>query len=134
MKSIILIFLFLVIATIVFLNLKGRKKEVWETTPGGPYTVIISEDGLACEHPKRKRESIRWNQITEIRLVTTDEGPLQPDEWYLFLGGEIGCSIPSEAKGFDQLWDVFKTRFPDINYEEIIKASTDNAEITLWKK
>jgi hypothetical protein len=113
---------------------KGRKKEVWETTPGGPYTVIISEDGIACEHPKRKRESIRWNQITEIRLVTTDEGPLQPDEWYLFLGNEIGCSVPSEAKGFDQLWDVFETRFPGLYYEEMIKAGTDNAQKTIWKK
>jgi hypothetical protein len=133
-KTTILISLCLGIALIIFVILKGRKKEIWESTPGGPYTVIISEDGIACEHPKRKRESIKWDQITEIRLVTTDEGPFQPDMWFLFLGEKDGCSVPSEAKGFDQLWDVFKTRFPGLDSKEIFEAGTDNAQKTIWKK
>jgi hypothetical protein len=134
LKSTILIISFLGIAIITFTIFKGRKKDVWETTPGGPYMVTISEDGIACEHPKRKKESIRWDQIIEIRLVTTDEGPFQPDMWYLFLGESEGCSVPSEAKGFDQLWEEFKTRFSGLDYQAIIEASTNNAQKTIWKK
>lgn len=133
MKITILIILIFSIVLVAIIFSKGRKKKVWETTPGGPYTLVISEDGIACEHPKRKRESIRWDQITEIRLVTTDEGPFQPDVWYLFIGGTEGCSVPSEAKGFDLLWDEFKKRFPGLNYQAIIEAGTDNAQKTIWK-
>ena len=134
MKTGILIISCLAIAFIAFAFLRERKKEVWETTPGGPYTLIVSEDGIACEHPKREREFIRWDDIIEIRLITTDKGPLNPDMWYLFIGKTGGCSVPSEAKGFNQLWDEFKTRFHGLDYQAIIEAGTDNAQKTIWKK
>jgi hypothetical protein len=112
----------------------GKKKEVWETTPGGPYEVIVTEDILTCTHPKRPTESIRWDQVQEITLVTTSEGPLLPDVWYLFVGDGTGCSVPSEAKGFDQLWDVFKNRFPTIDYTAMTAAGTDDARKVIWNK
>ncbi len=132
--------IFFLIAVLSFIilfvvgSMKNKKNEVWETTPGGPYTLILSEDEIACEHPKRKRESIRWDQIVEIRLVTTDEGPFLPDMWYVFIGKTGGCSVPSEAKDFDPLWDEIKNRFDGFNYDAIIEAGTDNAQKTLWEK
>lgn len=118
----------------VGLTKKKKEQEVWETTPGGPYTVIINDEGIACEHPRRKREYIRWDQVNEIRLVTTDEGPFLPDMWYLFIGESSGCSVPSEAKDFDRLWDEFEKRFQGFNYEAILEAGTDNNQKTLWHK
>jgi hypothetical protein len=44
------------------------------------------------------------------------------------------CSVPSEAKGFDRLWDVFKTRFPTIDYEAMIGAGTGDEKKVIWKK
>jgi hypothetical protein len=134
MKLLILTTACIAIALIIFAYTKNKNKQVSETTPGGRYTVIITEDEIACEHPKRKRESIRWDQINEIRLVTTDEGPFNPDMWYLFIGESGGCSVPSEAEGFDRLWDEFEKRFKGIDYQAMIDAGTDNAEKTIWKK
>ena len=117
----------------MFARSRKRAKHVWESTPGGPYTVTLTDDEIICEHPKRPKESIRWDAVTEIRLVTTSEGPFLPDMWYLFLGDKTGCSVPSEANGFDQLWNVFKQRFPGLDYNAIINAGTADNQKTIWK-
>lgn len=83
-------------------------------------------------HPKRPRESIRWDQVREITLVTTSKGPGFPDLWYVFAGEGVGCSVPSEAKGFDQLWEVFKSKFPGLDYEAIIAAGVEDGKKRLW--
>ena len=118
----------------LFISKRKPRKEVWETTPGGPYQVIVTDESISCTHPKRGTELIRWDEINEIRLVTTSDGPLLPDMWYLFVGDDGGCSVPSEAKGFDQLWDIFKTRFPGFDYQGIIQAGTSDDQRVLWKK
>ena len=111
-----------------------RRKDVWDSTPGGPYQVIITEHSLTCAHPKRPTESIRWDQVEEITLVTTSDGPFLPDVWYVFTGDGAGCSVPSEAKGFDELWDIFRSRFPTIDYEAMIAAGTYDDEKVLWNR
>ena len=113
---------------------RRESKEVWETTPGGPFEVILTDEAISCIHPKRETETIRWDDIEEIRLVTTTEGPFLPDMWYLFVGDGKGCSIPSEAKGFDQCWDVFKARFPGFDYGVILQAGTSDAQQVIWTK
>lgn len=124
----------LIVIVVVVLACRKKPRHVSETTPGGPFTVIMTADELACEHPKRARESIRWDAIKEVRLVTTSEGPFLPDEWYVFMGDSGGCSIPSEARGFEALMTEFDTRFPGMDYEAIIKAGTSDAQKTIWKK
>ncbi len=113
---------------------RRNEKQVWETTPGGPYEVTITDQELTCTHPKRPTESIRWDQVREIMLVTTSDGPFSPDVWYVFAGDGTGCSVPSEAKGFDQLWEVFKSRFPTIDYQAMIAAGTGDEKKVIWKK
>jgi hypothetical protein len=107
---------------------------VWDTTPGGPYEVTVTDLNLTCTHPKRPTEVIRWDHVEQITLVTTSDGPFLPDLWYVFSGVEVGCSVPSEAKGFDQLWEIFKLRFPEIDYEAMISARTGETKKVIWEK
>jgi len=116
------------------INFRKKAKLVWDTTPGGPYEVIVTEAGVTCTHASRSTDSIRWNDVEEILLVTTSDGPLLPDMWYVFSGGDGGVSIPSEAKGFDALWEELKTRFPGFDHSQILEAGTDHAKRLLWKK
>ena len=118
----------------IFVAVRKRPKQVHETTPGGPYTLTITPNEIACEHPKRDRESIKWDAVTEIRLVTTSEGPWCPDVWLLFVGDLGGCSVPSEAKDFERLWPELTKRFPGLDYQAIIAAGTTESQKTIWKK
>src|SRR5262245_18357952 len=88
----------------------------------GDFRVIITEDGIACEHPRRKREYVRWDEVRRIWFLTTSEGPWLPDEWFLFDGIDGGCSFPTEAEGFQKVWGEIEARFPGFDYKPIIES------------
>jgi len=58
------------------------------------YRLVITNDEIACEHPKRQRESIRWADVNRIWYVTTSEGPRLPDEWLILEGENGGLFVP----------------------------------------
>ncbi len=98
------------------------------------YRLLIAKDEVACEHPKRKREAIRWEDVNRILYVTTSDGPWLPDEWLLFLGETEGCSFPTEAEGIDGIWDELEQRFPGFDYGPIIRGGTDDAKHLCWER
>ena len=98
------------------------------------YSLSITADGIACEHPKRERESIRWEDVSRVWYVTTSDGPRLPDEWILLEGDEGGCSFPTEARGFDGIWEELKIRFPGFRYEPLVRGGTDDAKHLCWER
>ena len=98
------------------------------------YRLLITQDKVACEHPKRRRESIRWDDVIKIWYVTTSAGPWLPDRWILLEGENGGCSFPTEAIGFQGMWDQFKQRFAGFDYELLIRGGTDDARYLCWER
>jgi hypothetical protein len=78
--------------------------EPWLPKPGtsSGYRLLVTDDEVACEHPKRRRESIRWEDVNRIWFVTTSDGPRLPDHWILLEGSGVVRS--TEAVGFDGIW------------------------------
>ncbi|WP_300668667.1 hypothetical protein [Desulfoluna sp.] len=99
-----------------------------------PFHVVITPYELACEHAIRKREAVPWEEIHEIVLITAFEGPMIPSFWLIFVGEGKGCSIPTEAKGFQQLWDQIETRFPGFDVQAVLKPETDKAKKSVWRQ
>lgn len=98
------------------------------------YRLLITDDEIACEHPQRKRESIRWEDVDRIWHVTTSGGPYLPDEWILLEGNDRGCSLPTEAPEMDRIWDELKRRFPGFDYKTLIRGGTDEARRLCWER
>jgi hypothetical protein len=98
------------------------------------YRLLITTDEIACEHPKRKRESVRWENVNRIWYITTSDGPRLPDEWILLEGENGGCSFPTEASGLDGFWDELKQRFPGFDYKPLIRGGTDDAKHLCWER
>jgi hypothetical protein len=98
------------------------------------YRLLITKDDVACEHPKRPRETIRWADVNRIWHVTISDGPSLPDEWILLEGEHGGCSVPTEAIGFDRIWDELKQRFAGFDYEPFIRGGTDVAKQLCWER
>jgi hypothetical protein len=98
------------------------------------FRVIINTEEVACEHPKRGREAIRWTEVVRVSYVTTSQGPWLPDEWLLFEGKVGGCSVPTEAQGFEKIWDELKVRFPGFDYRPMLEGGTDDAGYLCWTK
>ena len=111
------------------------KKKEERKQPEDYYDISITDEYVKVEHPKRNIEEIKWNEIEEISIVTTDEGPFLPDVWLMLIGNGKGCSMPQGAPKHDEVYDIV-SKYDGFDFEEVIKAatSTDNAKFELWKK
>jgi hypothetical protein len=99
-----------------------------------PYRLTITDQEIACEHPMRKRESVRWDEVDRVWFVTTSDGPRLCDNWLLFEAKSGFCSVPTEAQGFDKIWSELKARFPGFDYQPILLGGTDEAKHLCWKR
>jgi hypothetical protein len=98
------------------------------------HRLLITEDEVACEHPRRQRESIRWEDVNRIWYVTTSDGLRLPDEWLLLEGERRGCSFSTEAIGFDGIWDELQQRFAGFDYKPIIHGGTNESKHLCWER
>jgi len=98
------------------------------------YRLVITTDEVACEPPKRPRESIRWEDVSRIWFVATSAGPRFPDHWLLLEGETGGCSFPTEAIGFKAIWDQLEQRFAGFDYGPMIDGGTDDARYLCWQR
>ncbi len=83
------------------------------------------------------REQIRWNDIDEIRIITTDSGPYAEDVFFVLVDAEKrGCLVPHDAAVQFKLLEQLQSRFEGLDNAAIIKAMgrTSNADFLVWKK
>jgi hypothetical protein len=82
------------------------------------------------------KESIRWDELHEIGIVTTDEGPWAEDVFWLFLNADRskGCAVPNGADGFPALLERIQT-LPGFNNEAVVQAmgSAENNQFLIWR-
>jgi hypothetical protein len=101
---------------------------------GSGYRLVITEDGIACEHRRRKRESIRWEDVNRIWYVTTSEGPRLPDEWILLEGDPGGCSFPTEVPEIGRFWEELARRFTGFDYGPVTRGTLESARHLCWER
>src|SRR5258706_9579823 len=106
--------------------LKGKPKQ-----PEDYFLVTINNESVTVEHPQRKKEQVKWADIDSIKIITTDQGPIQPDVWLALLGSETGCLIPQVAKGYDEIYDTV-SKYEDFNFENVIKAMAQSITKNFW--
>ncbi len=110
------------------------KKKV-PRNPEDDFTVTVTDEFIKVEHPSRKTEQISWENIEEIKLINTDQGPWLPDIWLTLLGQNEGCLIPTGTKGYEEVYEIV-SKYKDFNFENVINSMscTENAEFELWRK
>ncbi len=98
------------------------------------YKLVMTTQEITCEHPKWKRQAVRWDQIIRIWFVTTSEGPWQPDQWLLFESKGGSCLVPTEAEGIEKIWDELAARFPGFNFKPIALGGINDAKHLCWER
>lgn len=109
--------------------------ELTRLDPESEFTVTITDTSVKVEHPRRKAEEINWNDIMEIKIITTDAGPLSPDLWLALIGDHSGCLIPQGCLGYDEVYDTV-SQYPGFQFDQVIASatSTDNREFLVWSR
>ncbi|WP_375580333.1 hypothetical protein ABWH96_04660 [Marivirga tractuosa] len=103
--------------------------------PEDYYDIAVTQEYIKVEHPERKTGQINWNDIDEIVVVTTDEGPFLPDFWLVLLGKDNSCSLPQGAPKYDEVFEII-SMYEGFNFDEYIKSvsSVEKARFELWKR
>jgi hypothetical protein len=93
------------------------------------FVAVVTDDGIACEHPHRPREFIQWADVREIAIRRTADGPWSADLWVLFAGDRGGCSVPTEAQNFDAVMKSFD-RFSGFDHGCFL----DDSKRVCWRR
>jgi hypothetical protein len=57
--------------------------------------VEFDVECVSFHHPEGEIQSIRWDELDEVGIVTTDEGPFVEDVFFMLLSKDKkGCAIP----------------------------------------
>jgi hypothetical protein len=113
----------------------SKSEKVKHKQPEDFYQTEITDIYVKVTHPKRKEEQINWEEIEEIKLINTDEGPFLPDVWLILIGNGKGCSIPQGSDGWNEVYDII-SKYDGFNFENVIKSAScsDNETFELWQR
>lgn len=115
-----------------FLNklFNGNKRQ-----PEEYYIVSLSNDLIKVEHPENETQTIRWDDIDEIKLSNNDSGPWGIDIWMVLVGKNSHCQIPHGSKGFDEIYEIV-SKYKNFNFNNLMESMscTENKEFLLWSK
>jgi hypothetical protein len=64
-----------------------------------PHTVSFDEQAITLALPGGEAQSMRWNDLYEVAILTTDEGPFVDDVFWIFLGHHGRCKVPLKHAG-----------------------------------
>jgi hypothetical protein len=59
----------------------------------------VDEERITRTTANGRVEAVRWDDLREIGIVTTNEGPYVDDVFWVLIGDEGRCIVPSETEG-----------------------------------
>jgi len=85
---------------------------------------------------KKKTESVLWNEINKIEILTTNSGPLVEDFFILLHASAKGVCVSNALSTKEKLIEELQRRFPDLDNQAIINASSciENQRFLIWEK
>jgi len=108
---------------------RSKQKAAHGVTYTDDAVSVVRSDGIA--------ETIRWDDLDEVGVLTTDEGPFREDVFFLLTGadGKSGCVVPQSSDGCDQLLERLQ-QLPGFDHEAVIKAmsSTSKRKVCVLEK
>jgi len=109
---------------------------MFRRTPKVKPRVTFDAEGITQLMPDGKTQTVRWSDLQEVGILTTDDGPMGDDVFWMLPGTEgAGCAIPSETEGMQELLPRLQ-QLEGFDNEAVIEAmgSTSNARFVCWKR
>jgi len=103
--------------------------------PECQFIVRLSDQEVVCERPDGKVERISWSELQKVEIVTTSEGPMVADVFWVLHGLNRGCAIPQGATGEKELLERLQ-KLPNFDNGAVIEAMgcTSDRRFLCWEK
>ena len=122
---------------VVGLVLTWRRRRVMprDLEPERQFIVRISDTEVACERPDGKTERVGWDDLQRVEILTTSDGPMASDVFWLLHGTNGGCAIPQGATGERALLERLQA-LPGFDNAQVIEAmgSATDRRFLCWQK
>ncbi|HOZ40329.1 MAG TPA: hypothetical protein PLL25_05950 [Flavobacteriales bacterium] len=99
------------------------------------YRLLFDGKEIHSFHPTHDYGSVKVDDIIEIGVLTTDEGPIAPDVWIMLSDRNgLACTFPSDAEGHKPVIELL-LKFEGFDHRTFIEAmgSTSNAKCVVWQ-
>jgi len=103
--------------------------------PESQFIVRLSDQEVVCERPDGKVERVSWSELQKVEIVTTSEGPMVADVFWVLHGLNRGCAIPQGATGEKELLERLQ-KLPNFDNGAVIEAMgcTSDRRFLCWEK
>jgi len=99
-------------------------------------TVVVDDHGVSVRFSDGKVEAVAWSELTEVVMVTTDEGPFTEDVFFLLEGmNDTGCCVANGDPASKELLQRLQ-KLQDFDNGKFIEAMgcAENARFVCWRK
>ena len=99
-------------------------------------SVRFDEEKITHSRRDGTLETVRWDELVEITIMTTGDGPFSGDlVWILSGAPTSGCTVPGDADGIEELL-VRLQQLPSFDNEAVVSAmgSTSLAHFLCWRR
>ena len=97
--------------------------------------LVIDDVGVKCERAGGVVESVAWNDLQKVAIVTTDDGPFADDVYFVLYGSHGGCVVPQDGPQSNALLERLQD-LPGFDNEAVIQAMScaSNNEFLCWAR
>jgi hypothetical protein len=98
--------------------------------------IFIDERGVRRVLADGKVEQVLWDDLVEVGILTTSDGPFAEDVFFVLLGRDgQGCVIPHSVPEASALMERVG-RLLGFDYEPAVRAisSAENAKFVCWRR
>ncbi len=97
--------------------------------------VTFDDTSVRRVSPEGGVDEVRWEDLAEVRIRTTAEGPFGEDVYWVLTGADgEGIAVPGESMT-DDLLDRLQS-LDGFDHEQMVLAmgSTDEAQFLCWQR
>ncbi len=119
----------------VLSNLLGRIREQRKPSAQRHDKVVFDATAVTRHMADGRTETVDWDDLQEVSIMTNDEGPFVEDMYWLLRGAKGGCAVPNSAEGMSELLTRLQA-LPGFDNEAVVRsiASTSYASFDVWKR
>lgn len=112
-----------------------RKRTAAPGQTSATAVVRFDEEGVTCVRQDGHAEGVLWPDLRAVLIRTTATGPIADDLFWVLIGRQGGCVVPSEAQGCDRLLERLQ-QLPGFDNHAVIEASScvEDRSFLCWER
>jgi hypothetical protein len=98
--------------------------------------IQIDDRGVGRDLGNGKTEHVAWDDLEEVAILTTSDGPFAVDVFFVLMGtNETGCVIPQSAPESSQLLERLQ-KLPGFDNQAVIDAMccASDSRFICWRR